>query len=174
MAHSQLVGPHCNIKSIKRSVDQSNSQTIGIDSQGKPIFKATSSSGKSEDVGLLVMAQGRTTSIEVTTSQTVVAEHPPINPQYPTITQNRVITLKNEVKVTCKSVGFKGMELEIELTNEKTKLSTTVTLNSGGSVNLGGIVSELNSKRKNIDFAEGASASDVTENRQFEYWLEAN
>jgi hypothetical protein len=66
------------------------------------------------------------------------------------------------------------MELDIEVTNEKTKLSTSVSLRPGSPVNLGGIVSDLYSKNKNIDLSKGISSSESNGTTNFEYWLEAN
>jgi hypothetical protein len=170
LAWGQLVGPHCNIKSIKKSVQESSSQKIGISNEGRPIFQASNSNSNSSDVGLLVLAVGRSASIEIVTVLNLPNETN-IKSAVPFF---RTIILKNEVKVNCRSVTFNSMELDVELTHEKTKLATSVSLRAGSPVNLGGIVSDLYSKNKSIDLSKEASVSDTTGNSSFEYWLEAN
>jgi hypothetical protein len=170
LAWGQLVGPHCHIKSIKKSVGETSSQKIGVSSNGKPIFEASNSSHNSSDVGMIILAVGRSASVEVTTQISIPNETqlPSAVPFY------RNITLKNEVKVNCKRVTFNSMELDIELTNEKTKLSTSVSLRPGSPVNLGGIVSDLHSKNKKIDLSKEVTSSESNGSSNFEYWLEAN
>jgi hypothetical protein len=170
LAWGQLVGPHCHIKSIKKSVGETATQKIGMSADGKPIFQATHSSHNSADVGLIILAVGRSASVEVTTNLSLPNE----TPLPSAIPVYRNITLKNEVKVNCKAVTFNSMELDIEVTNEKTKLSTSVSLRPGSPVNLGGIVSDLYSKNKNIDLSKGISSSESNGTTNFEYWLEAN
>jgi hypothetical protein len=41
-------------------------------------------------------------------------------------------------------------------------------------VNLGGIVSDLHSKNKNIDLSKEVTSSESNGSSNFEYWLEAN
>ncbi len=174
LAQAEFVGPHCHMKVVKRSNNNTNTTNVGVTNQGKPIFLATSSTSKGEEASMLVLGKGLSASIEMEVSRTQVVDHPPVNPAYPTINEYRIVKLKQALKVTCKNVSFSGMEVEVALENEKTNLATTVWVNAGSPVNLGGIVKDLETKNKNVDIAKGANMETIQEDKSFEYWLEAN
>ncbi len=174
LVQAEFVGPHCHMKVVKRSNNNANTTNIGVTTQGKPIFLATSSTSKGEEASMLVLGKGLSASIEMEVSRTQEVTHPPANPAFPTIQEYRIVKLKQAVKVTCKSVTFSGMEVEIALENERTNLATTVSVSPGSPVNLGGIVKDLETKNKNIDISKGANMETIQEDKSFEYWLEAN
>lgn len=168
LVHAQFVGPHCQLKVIKKEVTLAQGATYGIGIDGKPNLIAHESKSSSEEVSSLIVAQGLSSQIEMET--TLVYEHTnPLGKTY----QFRPI--KNSVKILCKVVRFNSADLEIELVNtDKASLKTAISVTSGSKTNLGNIISELNQKDKNIDISKGAELTQDTGSKQYEYFLELN
>lgn len=142
ISESSIPKGMCRILVTKIGKRKSKTDTVKLGRRGK--LKRSEEKGESRSVSNLVLTYGRRGSIRV--------------------------DFEN-VGVTCRKSGS-GYQLTFDLESKATALSSSAYVSPGRKLNLGGIVSDLNNKRKTISINSGVEYQKEVGKEKFDYFLE--
>lgn len=170
LTFAQFVGMHCHLKMIKKSMQNSEVKNVGVGISGAPLFNVHESKGDGEEVSQIIVSRGSSASLQVQTTQTLSTG----SVQGNVVVQPQTKVLTSNIFLTCKGGSSSMYNIKISLNSETSGLSTEVSIAKGSRVSLGSIVSDLQSKTKEISLNNGINVQDTEGSKLYEYWLEVD